>query len=164
MLKRDAWLLIEEALLFLPSGGVDWTQRAYAKRWSQRRLGWLGLSELLEEVIPLRRACFLFSQETSPDDDVAPRSLAAALRDLGGADLTTHWWAIDASGRWLIEVSPSGLVSLEFVRARDTRLLQRVQKGASCLMSPVGVAPRELLYEGPAGQTASAPAPAAGEG
>ncbi|MBL4846891.1 MAG: hypothetical protein JKY65_15335 [Planctomycetes bacterium] len=151
MRKPDAWLLIEEALPFLPSGGVDWAQRPYAKRWSQRRLGWLGLGELLSEVISLRRPCYVFSHEDLPEDELEVQTLDSALRRLRETSLETPWWVIDASGRWVIEVSPAGLVSLEFVRARDTRLLKQMREGASCLMSPVGVQAKELLFQ-PSGQ------------
>ena len=134
MRNDEVWSLIQEELPFLPTGGVDWSRRSFSKRWSQRRLGWAGLSEVLQAAIPLQRRCFLVgapakSSRDDNDQSVAAQSLASALEELRDGDWGEHRWVIDAAGRWLFELAPSRILSLEFVQARDTRLIQRLRQG-----------------------------------
>jgi len=141
MRNDEVWSLIQEELTFLPTGGVDWSRRSFSKRWSQRRLGWEGLSEVLQEAIPLRRMCFLVGAPGSTsleDASLEAQSLASALRELRRGDWDEHRWVIDAAGRWLFELAPSRILSLEFVQARDTRLIERLRQGTRSIR-PEGV-------------------------
>lgn len=154
MRNDEVWSLIQEELSFLPTGGVDWSQRSFSKRWSQRRLGWEGLSEVLQAAIPLRRRCFLVGAPGAPSledssSPLEPQSLASALSELRRGDWDDHRWVIDAAGRWLFELAPSRILSLEFVQARDTRLIQRLREGTRSIR-PRGVeleVAQELSFE-----------------
>lgn len=140
MRNAEVWSLIQEELPFLPSGGVDWSRRSFSKRWSQRRLGWAGLSEVLQAAIPLQRRCFVVGapHAESSEDACQPQSLASALRELREGEWDEHRWVIDAAGRWIFELAPSRILSLEFVQARDTRLIKRLREGTRSVRAAGG--------------------------
>lgn len=158
----EVWSLIQEELPFLPEGGIDWSGRSFSKRWSQRRLGWAGLSEVLEAAIPLQRRCYLIREpaprgrRSSRDEEgkaqeggLETQSLSSALTDLKRGEWDDHRWVIDAAGRWLVELAPSRILSLEFVQVRDTRLMQRLREGTQSVRS-AGAEPelaQELSFE-----------------
>lgn len=154
MRNHEVWSLIQEELPFLSTGGVDWSRRSFSKRWSQRRLGWAGLSEVLQAAIPLQRRCYRVGppgEESRADEELEPESLASALRELRRGEWDQHRWVIDAAGRWIVELAPSRILSLEFVQARDTRLIKRLRQGTRSVRPP-GVAleeAEELSFEPP---------------
>ena len=122
--RADIWAALEEQLPFREEGGIDWEQRYFAKRWSARRLGWAAIEELLSEVIALARPCYALSAERSePGVETTLRAGLRAWREEEG-----FAWLVDRSGRWVLERDPEGIVSLEFVSRRSTRMVERLQK------------------------------------
>jgi hypothetical protein len=104
------WAGLKPLLRFRPEGGVDWTIRPFAKRWSYRKLGPAGIAELLESLVPLRNECWVATAEA-----VTPSRVREALSGLRTWDQASYRWWIDRGGRWLAELAPEGSFSFEFV-------------------------------------------------
>jgi len=122
--RADIWAALEEQLPFREEGGIDWERRYFAKRWSARRLGWAAIEQLLSEVIALARPCFALGEDRAqPGVETTLRAGLRAWRDEEG-----FAWLVDKSGRWVLELDPEGIVSLEFVSRRSTRMVERLQK------------------------------------
>jgi hypothetical protein len=150
MRNHEVWSLIQEELPFLPTGGIDWSRRSFSKRWSQRRLGWAGLSEVLQAAISLQRRCFVVGPpgDQSSIEDFEPQPLGSALRGLRQGEWGEHRWVIDAAGRWIFELAPSRTLSLEFVQVRDTRMIKRLREGTRSVHSPgAELEAEELSFE-----------------
>jgi hypothetical protein len=123
LIERHGWTELGR-LTFLLDGGVDWSQRPFAKRWSMRRLGRAGLIELIGEHVALRRECF---RVDAGADEVQETTLQRALEGLPGGPLERHVWIVGARGRFLIELSVQGSFSFEFTDERDTKMLARLK-------------------------------------
>ena len=122
--RADIWAALEEQLPFREGGGIDWDRRYFAKRWSARRLGWAAIEELLSEVIAPKRPCCALGEDRSQLG--VETTLRAGLRAWREAE--GFAWLVDKSGRWVLERDPEGIVSLEFVSRRSTRMVERLQK------------------------------------
>jgi hypothetical protein len=119
-----AFALLDEALPLGDDGGVEWSRRPFAKRWSLRRLGRAGLSSLLVEQAGAPGRCLVFAAGDPEAVDVATERALDAFESL---DPTRPRQAIDARGRWICELAPDGTFTLDFVSRRDTAMLERLR-------------------------------------
>lgn len=118
----EGWAELER-LEFREDGGIDWSRRPFAKRWSMRRLGKAGLLALIAEHVASSANCFHLTAVGDPVEVELAAGVGVAWDD----PEPRHHWLVHPGGRWLIELSADRTFTFEFTSARNTRMLKRLK-------------------------------------
>jgi hypothetical protein len=122
LIESKGWAELSR-FVFGEDGAIDWTTRAFSKRWSMRRLGRAGLSELIAEHVAHRTECF----SITPGEEPVRTTVGGALRALPRGTLDAHRWLVSTQGRWIMELSAGRTFTFDFVDERDTKMLKRLR-------------------------------------
>ncbi|RMG08138.1 MAG: hypothetical protein D6731_22385 [Planctomycetota bacterium] len=127
--RKPDWGGLEAPFAFSAAGGIDWSLRPFARRWSWRKLGHAAVGDLLGQFVSPKAPCRWVGAHGT--------RLLSCADALGGLRAAPPYeepsWLLDPAGRWVVEFAPDGILTFEFLLPDPPALRDR---GCTCHRLP----------------------------